>query len=175
MVVGHRTGFNVFPLSGFYHFGLVVSDFDQALDELSSNLGLEWAKVTEFEIICEQPNGIVTADMKVVYSTTGPPHYEIIRVAPGTVWGQADLGIHHLGFWTENLEDDHKRLTNSGYMWESTYYNPDSDGPFGFTYHTLQNTGLRIELVDIARKPAFDNWMAGGDFPSAMEPGGMES
>ena len=59
-----------------------MSDFDQALDELSSNLGLEWAKVTEFEIICEQPNGIVTADMKVVYSTTGPPHYEIIRVAP---------------------------------------------------------------------------------------------
>ena len=155
MVVGHQTGFNMFPLSGFYHFGLVVSDFDQALDELSSNLGLEWAKVTEFEIICEQPNGIVTADMKVVYSTTGPPHYEVIRVAPGTVWGQADLGIHHLGFWTENLEDDHKRLTNSGYMWESTYYNPDSDGPFGFTYHTLQNTGLRVELVDIARKTGF--------------------
>ena len=50
-------------------------------------------------------------------------------------------------------------------MWESTYYNPDTDGPFGFTYHTLRNTGLRIELVDIARKPAFDNWMAGGDFP----------
>ena len=49
-------------------------------------------------------------------------------------------------------------------MWESTYYNPDTDGPFGFTYHTLRNTGLRIELVDIARKPAFDNWMAGGDF-----------
>ena len=43
MVVGHRTGFNVFPLSGFYHFGLVVSDFDQALDELSSNLGLEFS------------------------------------------------------------------------------------------------------------------------------------
>ena len=67
-----------------------MSDFDQALDELSSNLGLEWAKVTEFEIICEQPNGIVTADMKVVYSTTGPPHYEIIRVARAR-WGQADL------------------------------------------------------------------------------------
>ena len=98
MVVGHQTGFNMFPLSGFYHFGLVVSDFDGALDELSSNLGIEWANVTEFEIVCEQPNGIVTADMKVVYSTTGPPHYEIIRVAPGTVWGQADLGIHHLGF-----------------------------------------------------------------------------
>ena len=93
MVVGHQTGFNVFPLSGFYHFGLVVSDFNQALDELSLNLGLEWAKVTEFEIICEQPNGIVTADMKVVYSTTGPPHYEIIRVAPGTVWG---LSLIHI-------------------------------------------------------------------------------
>jgi len=39
----------------------------------------------------------------------------------------------------------------------------------------LSNTRLRLELVDIARKPAFDNWMAGGDFPTAMEPGGMQN
>ena len=33
------------PLDGFYHYGLVVRDFDDALDELGSNLGLEWASV----------------------------------------------------------------------------------------------------------------------------------
>jgi hypothetical protein len=164
----------MFPLNGFYHFGIVASDFDRTIEELSENLGLEWASVTEFEMVCEQPNGIVTADMKVVYSITGPPHFEVIRVAPGTVWGEADLGVHHLGYWTENLQDDHKRLTDEGYVWEATYYNSETEGPFGFTYHTLSDTRLRLELVDIARKPAFDKWMAGGDFPSAMEPGGMQ-
>jgi hypothetical protein len=29
--------------------------------------------------------------------------------------------------------------------------------------------GLRIELVSAERRPAFDNWIAGGDFPSALE------
>lgn len=175
MVDGQRTECDMFPLSGFYHFGIVVSDFDKSLEELSNNLGIEWASVTEFEIECEQPNGIVTADMKVVYSTTGPPHFEVIRVAPGTVWGQADQGVHHLGYWTENLQEDHKRLTDAGYVWESTYRNPDTEGPYGFTYHTLKETGIRVELVDLARKPAFDNWMAGGEFPSAMDPGGMQN
>ena len=56
----------MFPLDGFYHYGIVASDFDKTVEELSSNLGLEWASVTEFEMVCEQPNGIVTADMKVV-------------------------------------------------------------------------------------------------------------
>ena len=81
----------MFPLKGFYHYGIVASNFEKTLEELSQNLGLEWASVTEFEMVCEQPNGIVTADMKVAYSTTGPPHFEVIRVAPGTVGGKLIL------------------------------------------------------------------------------------
>ena len=100
---------------------------------------------------------------------------DTIQVAPGTVWGEADLGVHHLGYWTNNLEEDHKRLTDQGYVWEATYLNPETEGPYGFTYHTLNESRLRVELVDIGRKPAFDRWMEGGDFPTAMEPGGMEN
>ena len=41
-------------------------------------------------------------------------------------------------------------------------------GPVGLTYHTLPGTQLRIELVDVARKPALERWFAGGEFPSAL-------
>ena len=44
----------MFPLDGFYHYGIVASDFDKTV-EISLNLGLEWASVTEFEMVCEQP------------------------------------------------------------------------------------------------------------------------
>ncbi|GIR35226.1 MAG: hypothetical protein CM15mP49_06110 [Actinomycetota bacterium] len=60
-------------------------------------------KNKEFEIICEQPNGIVTADMKVVYpKNRATTLWEIIWVAPGKVWGQADFGIPHGVFGPES-------------------------------------------------------------------------
>ena len=162
------------PLDGFYHYGMVVQNFDQALDELGTNLGLEWASVQQRKFSVRQPNGIVDADFRVTYSINGPPHFEIIEPTPGTLWTYAGGGVHHLGYWSDDLAGDSARLTEAGYTWEGTYHNPDVDGPFGFTYHTLPSTQLRVELVDRARKPAFDNWMAGGDFPSALDDDAMK-
>lgn len=161
------------PLDGFYHYGLVVKDFEQALEELGSNLGLEWASVQQRTFDVRQPNGIVEASFRVTYSVTGPPHFEVIEPCPGTIWTFAGGGVHHLGYWSDDLAGDSARLTEAGYVWEGTYHHPDLDGPFGFTYHTLPSTGLRVELVDRARKAAFDQWMAGGDFPSALDDQGM--
>ncbi len=161
------------PLDGFYHYGIVVADFDLALDEFGSTFGLEWASVQRRTFDVRQPNGLVRADFRVTYSVTGPPHFEIIEVTPGTIWGQAGVGVHHLGYWSDDLARDSARLTKAGFEWEGTYDNPDLDGPFGFTYHTIASAQLRVELVDRARKPAFDEWLAGGDFPSALEDGGM--
>jgi len=161
------------PLDGFYHFGLVVSDFDAALEELGTNLGLTWASTQRRTFEVRQPNGIVRADFRVTYSITGPPHYEVIEATPGTIWSESGTGVHHLGFWSDDLVGDSERLSDAGYVWEGTYHNPETARPFGFTYHRLPTTGLRVELVDRGRKAAFDQWMAGGDFPSALDRGGM--
>ena len=162
------------PLDGFYHFGLVVKDFDRALDELGSTMGLEWATVQRRTLDVRQPNGVVSADFRVAYSLSGPPHFEILEPSPGTIWDPHSAGgIHHLGYWSQDLAADSERLSQAGYVWEATWDNPELDGPFGFTYHRLPATGTRVELVDVARKPAFDAWMAGGDFPSALEDPGM--
>lgn len=163
------------PVDGFYHVGLIVTDFDTALDELGSTMGLEWASVQRRTFEAREPNGVVAADFRVTYSISGPPHFEIVEACPGTIWlPQSGGGVHHLGYWSHDLAADSERLTNAGYQWETTYNNPEVDGPFGFTYHTLPATGQRIELVDIGRKSAFDGWLAGGDFPSAIEDSGMK-
>ena len=33
----------MFPLKGFYHYGIVASDFEKTLEELSENLGDNFA------------------------------------------------------------------------------------------------------------------------------------
>ena len=158
------------PRDGFYHFGLVVRDFDHALQELGSNIGLEWASTQRRQFPLRQPNGVVDVDFRVTYSRTGPPHYEVIEAAVGTIWDPHFAhGVHHLGYWSENLAEDAEALTAAGYIWEATYDTGEGAEPFGFTYHTLPGTQLRVELVDISRKPAMDLWFAGGDFPSALE------
>lgn len=162
------------PIEGFYHYGMVVQNFDLALEELGTNLGLEWASIQQRQFAVRQPNGIVDANFRVTYSITGPPHFEIIEPTPGTLWTYTGGGVHHLGYWSDDLAGDSGRLTEAGYVWEGTYYNPEVIGPFGFSYHTLPNTQLRIELVDRARKSAFDIWMAGGDFPSALDDDAMK-
>ena len=163
------------PLPGFYHYGLVVEDFDAALDELGTNLDLQWASVQQRTFDVRQPDGVVEASFRVTYSINGPPHFEVIEPCPGTIWAFAGGGVHHLGYWSDDLARDSSRLTEAGYVSEGTYHNPDVEGPFGFSYHTLPRTGLRVELVDRARKPAFERWLAGGDFPSALDAGGMET
>lgn len=165
---------SLFPLDGFFHYGIVVRDFDAALDALGAQLGLDWATTVHREFAVAQPNGLVDADFRVTYSVTGPPHFEVIEATVGTIWSPSSAGgVHHLGYWVDDLAGASAALTAAGYTWEATYHNPDVDGPFGFTYHTLPETGLRVELVDRARQPAFDSWMAGGDFPSALDDQGM--
>jgi len=161
------------PLDDFYHFGIVAADFEATCAELSATMGLEWASVQHRVFEVRQPNGIVGADFRVTYSLTGPPHFEVIEATPGTIWSDSDGGVHHLGYWSDDLAADSAALSAAGYEWEATYHHQDEPGPFGFTYHTLPTSGMRIELVDRGRKPAFDQWMAGGDFPSALDEGGM--
>ena len=166
-------GTGLVPLSGFSHYGIVVLDLDRALDELGSTMGLEWASVQRREFPMRQPNGVVDADFRFTYSVTGPPHFEIIQACPGTIWDPANAdGVHHLGYWSEDLAADAAALTDAGFVWEGTYEAPDF--PFGFTYHTLPSARLRVELVDRSRQPAFDAWLAGSDFPSALEEAGVD-
>ncbi len=157
------------PRDGFYHFGIVARDFETVLEELGSSIGLEWASIQQRRFPLRQPNGVVEADFRFTYSRTGPPHYEVVEATPGTIWDpHLAGGIHHLGYWSEDLQADALALAAAGYVWDATYDAGEDAGPVGLTYHTLPGTQLRIELVDVARKPALERWFAGGEFPSAL-------
>ena len=67
------------PADGFYHWGIVAMDFDATCEELGAVCGLTWAKPMRREFDLRQPDGVVTVNFRLTYSTEGPPHYEILE------------------------------------------------------------------------------------------------
>ena len=157
------------PRDGFYHWGIVAADFEATCDELAAVCGLTWAKPMRREFSLLQPDGTHEVDFRLTYSVEGPPHYEVVEASPGTLWDPSESGgVHHLGFWSADLPGDAARLIEAGYVCGATAATAGGQ-PVGFSYHRLA-TGLWVELVDLARKPAYDGWIAGGEFPTFTLP-----
>ena len=163
------------PTDGFYHWGIVAEDFDATCEELGAVCSLTWAVPMKRRFELLQPSGVMEVEFRLTYSVEGPPHYEILEASPGTLWDPATAngGVHHLGFWSTDVTGDATRLIAAGYECGATAATPDGK-PVGFSYHRL-HSGLWVELVDLARKPAYDQWIAGGDFPSFPPPGSSPS
>lgn len=157
-------------LNGFFHWGITAGDLKATCKELTESLGLTWAEPQRRQFRLKQPEGRCDVDFYITYSLEGPPHYEVIEATPGCIWDPSTAsGIHHIGFWSEDLRGDSASLETAGFPCAATYDTPDGK-PLGFTYHRLEQTGLLVELVDAERREAFENWMAGGEFPTLQAP-----
>ncbi len=144
------------------HAGMVVENLEEAMQALTTDLGLTWAPVQNREISLWFRGTDIVTDLGFTYSVQGPPHLELLTAQPGTPWEMP--GMHHVGFWSEDLARDVADGVASGSEMEVTYSSATS-GPVGFAYLTTP-TGLRVEYVDAARRTAFNEWLAGGSFPA---------
>lgn len=147
-------------LPQMHHFGIVVPDLDGAMDDLSSQLALTWAPVRHGERTVRHRGRLVTTDLRLTYSMEGPPHLELIGEARGTPWEPTGGGIHHAGFWVQDLRGTGRLLTRAGMALEATY-DAEDGGLLGFAYFTDAN-GFRVEILDDSRRQSFDDWLAGG-------------
>lgn len=125
----------------FFHVGVIVEDLDAAIDELSRTLGLEFNEPHE--------SSYAGSHIRVCYSLQGPPYLELIQGEPGSMW-DTEGGPHadHVGYFVDDLEAGMARLERAGCP-------VDIDGvAFGgrFSYHRSNRAGLRIELIDAARR-----------------------
>ena len=73
------------------------------------------------------------------------PRVEVIQSIPGTLWTPAvGSGIHHLGYWSDDVATDAALLAARGYAAEATGVRPE--GSPVWAYHRSAS-GPRIELV----------------------------
>lgn len=120
--------------------------------------------MVEVDQVAHTPQGGVTVPMRMAYSGT-VPRVEILQTVPGTIWVPADSGLHHLGYWSDDVESDLATLEASGMRYEVKGFNPDGSGTLLWPY-CKGRTGPRIELVSRAMEPFIAYWFATAGNPS---------
>ena len=142
------TWFGVPPAGlDLYHVGVVVPDVRAAMEQYSRALGFTWTEVgdTVLDVVVDgEPR---QARIAATYSRQGPPYLELVEELSGAVWAQGALGLHHVGFWTDDLEGSVRRLDDSGFAGRVRH--APADGPELFSYHSAA-PGLWWELVSTA-------------------------
>lgn len=144
-----------------YHVGIVVADLDAATLQLTEAFGVDWLTPCEGRG-CQLLRGeLVPVDSRFVYSAAGPPYLELLEQRPGTVW--ADLGLHHIGLWVDDMRAESDRLAALDIPLEAVGTTADGTWTAGCYHRTAD--GLRLELVDIAKSgPRLIHYRNGGPY-----------
>jgi len=140
-----------------FHIGIVVDDLDATLAQLTELFGYRWCDVVEAPSPVALATGETVVDFRFAYSMD-VPRLEIIQAIPGTLWTPvAASGIHHLGYWCDDVDAASAGLERSGLAREAAGVQPD--GSATWAYHRGAS-GPRIELVSARLRPLMERWWA---------------
>lgn len=112
--------------------------------------------------------GEATMQLALVYSCEGPMHLELVQGEPGSPWHAGDgegFGVHHLGYWVDDVTGETERLLAQGWTLELAAAPPEH-GYGRFTY-LRSPAGVLVEPLNRTSKARFEAWWAGGDLASA--------
>lgn len=139
-----------------YHAGIVVDDFDDTLARFSATTGYRWCEPVSVDQLITTPAGEQTVPMRIVYSVD-EPRIEILQAVPGTIWVPTDSGIHHLGYWSDDVEADVASLLATGMELEATTPLDDESTLFAYCHGPGRT---RIELVNRVMQPMITEWFS---------------
>lgn len=149
------------------HIGLCVSDFDASMAALTASVGIRWAPSEEREVTALFHGEEETRSVRWTVSLGPGPQFELIEGAPGSVWPADPVGaIHHLAYWTDDVDREVRELVDRGYRLEASARN--TVGRTRFAY-LIDPSGVRIEFADEESRPAWDSWTTGGDYGYEFE------
>ncbi len=141
-----------------YHTGIIVDDIEAAKAWYTKVAGYKWCDTAKGEQLIKLADGPRNVTMMISYSMN-EPRIELIQTVAGTIWVPSGVGVHHLGYWSSDVEADMATLLKNGSEFEAS-----SDGPDGkpfWAYCRHQRWG-RIELVSEAMQPLVAQWFATG-------------
>jgi hypothetical protein len=141
-----------------FHVGIVAEDLQATTDALAAALGYEWGPEVGSTTEVTLPGGPLVVELRCVFSVS-VPRLEIVRSIPGTLWESA-AGLHHIGYWSDDVAADVAELTSHGYVEEASRLGPDGRPYFTFC---RSSNGFRIELVTRAAQAQLRQcWAAPG-------------
>ena len=144
-----------------FHVGIVVDDFEAARDFFAEACGYEWGPDIQLEYTMMLPSGPVTYDQRLSYSVT-EPRLELVQSAAGTPLQPSSSGLHHIGYWCDEVAATSAELVAKGWVWEC---GGEHDGSPLWAYH-FNPAGIRIELVSATMKAGLESMWGP---PAAMD------
>ena len=144
--------------TGLFHAGIIVEDFDGTLAWYAEYLGYRWCEPVDGETTIVTSVGEQVIPMHITFSLD-EPRLEVIEAVPGTLWMPADSGIHHLGFWSDDVDGDVAALVAGGMTLDVTGLFPD--GSTMWAYCSAPGR-VRTELVSRALQASMDGWLTSG-------------
>ena len=106
------------------HVGIVVDDYDAARADLSELFGYRWCEDLVFTLPVQFGGGEQEVELRFSYSMDAP-YLEVVRAVPGTPWEPAaGSGIHHLGYWSDDIAADSAALDGRGFTREAAAVGP---------------------------------------------------
>ena len=145
----------MFNQSDLYHIGIVVEDFEGEMDRMSRDMGLTWSPLIQVPVpVWTRDYGMLQLQSCAVYSQQ-QPCIELVKAVPNSPWVPLEgRPLHHLGYWTDDLDAASSALEANGCAKILCAY---ADGRmFGMAYHEMRN-GMYVELVD---RNSFADWPA---------------
>jgi catechol 2,3-dioxygenase-like lactoylglutathione lyase family enzyme len=104
-------------MGNIWHIGIAVPDLKKGQQELGEVFGLRWrpARVRRLTL-ADAAGRPCEVECHVAFSLGGPFAVEVWQAIPGT---PLDLpqggGVHHIGYWVDDLTAEAKRLDGLGY------------------------------------------------------------
>lgn len=132
-----------------YHTGIVVEEIEATRDWLSETAGYRWGPVVGGDVPILTPAGERTLPMRIVYSAD-EPRLELVQAVADTIWVPTGGGVHHLGYWSDDVDADVEALLARGCELEAKAPSPDGSSTWAYCNSA---TGPRIELVSRSMEP----------------------
>ncbi|MGH3291332.1 MAG: VOC family protein [Trebonia sp.] len=104
-------------MGSIWHIGFAVSDLEKGKKELAEVFGLRWrpARVRKLTL-ADAAGRPAEVGCRVVFSLGGPFAVEAWQAIPGTPLDMPEGGgVHHIGYWVDDLAAEAKRLDALGY------------------------------------------------------------
>ncbi|GBE66705.1 hypothetical protein MFM001_31670 [Mycobacterium sp. MFM001] len=146
-----------------YHCGLVVDDFDAEMAFLSNVAGHRWTQDFEVDQTVEINGEIHVVPLRLAFSLT-EPRLELVQAVPNTLWAPSNSGLHHLGYWSDDIDGDITALQESHFVVEGRGLTPEGETLWAYCKGP---TGPRIELVNRVMQPVLESFFAMGEPDSA--------
>ena len=104
-------------MESIWHIGIAVPDLDQGKKELGEVFGLRWRPARARRLTLTDAAGqTYEVECHVVFSLGGPFAVEVWQAIPGTPLDVPEGGgVHHIGYWVDDLAAEAKRLDALGY------------------------------------------------------------